>query len=111
MATDPVGSKLEKPVLRAPNGTVQDSRDYRAVGKPLYDPGEIRVPTFLAHAEWDADLPSYMLYAYFEKLTNVPYKRYVEIGEGTHSIIMEKNRMQLFREVQHFLDEDIKPNM
>lgn len=111
LATDPVGSKLEKPVLRAPNGTVQDSRDYWAVGKPLYDPGEIRVPTFLAHAEWDADLPSYMLHAYFEQLTNVPYKRYVEIGEGTHSVIMEKNRMQLFREVQLFLDEDIKPNM
>ena len=34
-------------------------------GKPLYDPAGIRVPTFLAHAEWDADLPSYMLYAYF----------------------------------------------
>jgi len=25
--------------------------------------------------------------------------------DGTHSIIMEKNRMQLFREVQLFLDE------
>jgi len=29
----------------------------------------------------------------------------VIIGEGTHSLIMEKNRMQLFREVQLFLDE------
>jgi hypothetical protein len=29
----------------------------------------------------------------------------MEIGEGTHSIIMEKNRMQLFTEVQQFLDE------
>ena len=26
-------------------------------------------------------------------------------GEGTHSVLMEKNRMQLFREVQLFLDE------
>ena len=111
LATDPVGSKLENPVLRAPNGTVQDSRDYWSVGKPLYDPGQIRVPTFLAHAEWDADLPSHMLHAYFAKLTNVPYKRYVEIGEGTHTIIMEKNRMQLFQAVQQFLDEEIKPDM
>jgi hypothetical protein len=38
----------------------------------------------------------YVQYAYFEKLTNAPYKRYVEIGEGTHTVIMEKNRMQLF---------------
>ncbi len=104
-ATDPVGAKQTPPVLRAPNGTVQDNRDYWYVGKPLYDPADIRVPTFLAHAEWDADLPSYMLYAYFEKLTNAPYKRYVQIGEGTHTIIMEKNRMQFFREIMNFLDE------
>ena len=38
-------------------------------------------------------------------LTGAPYKRYVEIGEGTHTVIMEKNRMSLFREVQLFLDE------
>jgi pimeloyl-ACP methyl ester carboxylesterase len=111
LATDPEGSKQNPPVLRAPNGTVQDSRDYWSAGKPLYDPGMIRVPTFLAHAEWDADLPSYMLYAYFAKLTNAPYKRYVQIGEGTHTVIMEKNRMQLFQAVQQFLDEDVKPGM
>lgn len=109
-ATDPVGSKQTPPVLRAPNGTVQDDREFWGAGKAQYDPAGIRVPTFLAHAEWDADLPSYMLYAYFAKLTNVPYKRYVEIGEGTHTIIMEKNRMQLFQAVQQFLDEKLKPN-
>ena len=46
---------------------------------------------------------------HFAKLTNAPYKRYVEIGEGTHTVIMEKNRMQLFQAVQQFLDEDLKP--
>lgn len=111
LATDPVGSKANPPVLRAPNGTVQDTRDYWAAGKPLYDPSQIRVPTFLAHAEWDADLPSGMLYAYFSKLTNAPYKRYVQIGEGTHTVLMEKNRMQLFGAVQQFLDEDFQPGM
>jgi pimeloyl-ACP methyl ester carboxylesterase len=110
-ATDPVGAKQSPPVLRAPNGVTQDGREYWSSGKPLYDPGQIRVPTFLAHAEWDRDLPSYMLYAYFEKLTNAPYKRYVEIGEGTHTVIMEKNRMQLFQAVQQFLDEDLKPDL
>lgn len=108
-ATDPVGSKQTPQVLRAPNGVVLDSREFWNAGKPLYDPGEIRVPTFIAHAEWDADLPSYMLYAYFDKLTNTPYKRYVQIGEGTHTVIMEKNRMQLFQAVQQFLDERFTP--
>jgi len=109
-ATDPVGAKQTPPVLRAPNGVVLDGREFWSAGKPLYDPGLIRVPTFIAHAEWDADLPSYMLYAYFEKLTNTPYKRYVQIGEGTHTVIMEKNRMQLFTTVQQFLDERFAPN-
>jgi pimeloyl-ACP methyl ester carboxylesterase len=108
-ATDPVGAKQSPPVLRAPNGVVLDGREHWSAGKPLYDPGQIRVPTFLAHAEWDQDTPNYMLYAYFEKLTGAPYKRYVQIGEGTHTVIMEKNRMQLFHAVQQFLDEDLSP--
>jgi len=108
-ATDPVGAARTPPVLRAPNGVVADGREFWSAGRPLYDPADIRVPTFLAHAEWDADLPSYMLYAYFEKLANAPYKRYVQIGEGTHTVIMEKNRMQLFQAVQQFLDEKVKP--
>jgi pimeloyl-ACP methyl ester carboxylesterase len=108
-ATDPVGAKQTPPVLRAPNGVAQDGREYWSAGKILYDPAGIRVPTFLAHAEWDADLPNYMLYEYFAKLINAPYKRYVQIGEGTHSVIMEKNRMQLFQAVQQFLDERLTP--
>jgi pimeloyl-ACP methyl ester carboxylesterase len=105
LATDPIGEKQTPPVVRAPNGTLRDTREFWEAGKPLFDPADIRVPTFLAHAEWDADTPSYMLYALFGKLTNVPYKRYVQIGEGTHFIMMEKNRMQLFEAVEQFLDE------
>lgn len=107
-ASDPQGAKQTPPVVRAPNGVVQDIGEFWAAGKAQYDPGDIRVPTFLAHAEWDADTPSYMLYAYFAKLTQAPYKRYVEIGEGTHNVMLEKNRMQLFQEVQQFLDGSLK---
>jgi pimeloyl-ACP methyl ester carboxylesterase len=104
-ATDPVGAAHTPPVLRAPNGVMADSRDFWNRGNPLYDPADIRVPTMVAHAEWDADLPNSMFYAYFAKLVNTPYKRAVQIGEGTHTVLLEKNRMQLFREVQQFLDE------
>ena len=82
-ATDPAGAKQTPPVLRAPNGVLQDFRTYWIAGKPQYDPADIRVPTFLIHAEWDADLPSDQARGYFAKLTNAPYKRYVEIGEGS----------------------------
>ncbi len=104
-ATDPVGAKQTPPVLRAPNGTVIDTREFWSAGKPVYDPSKITVPTMLVHAEWDADIPTPITAAYFLQLKNAPYKRWVEIGEGTHTVIMEKNRMQLFREVQLFLDE------
>jgi pimeloyl-ACP methyl ester carboxylesterase len=104
-ASDPESSKQNPPLLRAPNGVLADVRAYWLAGKPQYDPANIKVPTLLIHAEWDADLPSYQAQAYFTKLTNAPYKRFVELGEGTHTIIMEKNRMQFFREVAGFLDE------
>ncbi len=107
-ASDPEGAKQTPPVVRAPNGVVQDIVEFWAAGKAQYDPADIRVPTFLAHAEWDADTPSGMLYAYFARLIHAPYKRYVEIGEGTHHVMMEKNRMQLFQEVQQFLDGSLK---
>ncbi|HYR19952.1 MAG TPA: alpha/beta fold hydrolase, partial [Myxococcales bacterium] len=37
-ATDPVGSKQDPPVLRAPNGTLRDTKEYWSSGKPYYDP-------------------------------------------------------------------------
>jgi hypothetical protein len=39
---------------------------------------------------------------YFTKLTNAPYKRFVELGEGTHTVMLEKNRMQFFHEILDF---------
>jgi len=105
LATDPVGSKQDPPVLRAPNGTLRDTKEYWSSGKPYYDPALIKVPVLIVHAEWDQDLPNPMPREVFARLTSAPYRRLVEIGEGTHTVIMEKNRDQLFNEVKLFLDE------
>ncbi|PRY96322.1 pimeloyl-ACP methyl ester carboxylesterase [Jezberella montanilacus] len=107
--TDPWGKTQSPKKLRATNGTVQDSREFWSAGKALYEPKNIRVPVMLVHAEWDADLPSYMMQEYFTKLENAPYKEMLEISEGTHTIIMEKNRMLMFTGVQQFLDHTFKP--
>jgi pimeloyl-ACP methyl ester carboxylesterase len=104
-ATDPIGASQTSPVLRAPNGTLQDTRDFWSSGKPYYDPGKVTVPTLIVHAEWDADNPSALALGIYAQIKHAPWKRLVEIGEGTHTVLMEKNRMQLFREVQLFLDE------
>ena len=105
-ATDPESSKQNPPMLRAPNGVVEDSANTWSAGKALYDPGKITVPTLLLHAEWDADLPSYQAQGYFAQLKNTPYKRLIELSEGTHTVMMEKNRMQFFHELMGFLDEE-----
>ena len=105
LATDPVGSTMNPPKLRAGNGVRAEFANYWGAGKPFYDPGKITVPTLLIHAEWDADLPTYMAEAYFAKLTSAPYKRFVQLGEGTHTVMLEKNRMQFFHEILGFLNE------
>ena len=103
LATDPWGSKQTPPVIRAPNGVFAE---LQTPGEwiPPYDPAAIKAPTLLIKAEWDADTPSYMAQTLFPLLVNASQKQYVEIGEGTHSVMLERNRMQLFRTVQGFLD-------
>jgi pimeloyl-ACP methyl ester carboxylesterase len=105
-ATDPEAAKQSPPMLRAPNGVFEDNTNYWGAGKAQYDPGKITVPTLILHAEWDADLPSYLAQNYFAQLKNTPYKRMIELSEGTHTVMMEKNRMQFFRELMGFLDEE-----
>ena len=84
---------------------MQDSADYWSAGKAYYDPAKITVPTLLVLAEWDRDTPPYMAQTLFPLLVNAPGKRFVMLAEGTHGIIMEKNRLKLFEAVQAFLDE------
>jgi pimeloyl-ACP methyl ester carboxylesterase len=104
-ATDPVGAQKSPPVLRAPNGSLQDGVEFWSAGKPYYDPAKITAPVLLVHGEWDSDTPRYMSQTLFPLLVSSPGKRYVELPEGTHVIYMEKNRLMLFEAVQAFLDE------
>jgi len=97
LASDPVGSKQEPPVLRSSAGVFQDIRIYCDAGKPYYNPQRIKNPTLLVVAEWEQAAPSQGAQALFHKLPSGPNKRFVEIGEGTYIVMREKNRMQLFR--------------
>jgi pimeloyl-ACP methyl ester carboxylesterase len=107
LATDPDGAKQNPPVVRAPNGVLKDIVEYWGAGKATWEPEKIRVPTFVILAEWDQDTPLYMAQEVFARLVNAPYKRYVVIGEGTHAVALEKNRMHLMNQVQGFLDEPL----
>jgi pimeloyl-ACP methyl ester carboxylesterase len=105
IATDPEGAKQTPPVVRTPNGIFADSQDYWLAGKPLWEPSEVVVPTFVVVGEWDGQTPVARAQAVFSKLVNAPERRFAQIGEATHIVFLEKNRMQLYREVQTFLDE------
>ena len=105
-ATDPESAKQN--MLRAPNGVIQDGLEFFGAGKAYYEPAKITVPTLLVVAEWDRDTPPYMAQTLFPLLVNSPGKRLVMLAEGTHTIIMERNRLKLFEAVQSFLDEASK---
>jgi hypothetical protein len=47
----------------------------------------------------------FMRQGLFPLLSNAPGKRYVELGGGSHTIMVEKNRLELFKAVQSFLDD------
>ncbi len=101
-ATDPTAAASGS--LRAPNGVSLDFQRYWSAGKPTYDPAAITAPTLLIQAEWDQDTPPQRSIGLFPALTHAASKAYVLIGEGTHSVMMERNRLQLFGAVQAFLE-------
>ncbi len=91
--------------IRAPNGVVQDGQEYWQAGKPVYDPAQISVPTLVTVGEMDRDTPVYMAQTLFPLLTGAPWRRLAVLSGGTHTILMERHRMLLFRSVQQFLEE------
>jgi pimeloyl-ACP methyl ester carboxylesterase len=105
LATDPQASAGTAPLMRAVNGPILDIREYWAAGKALYDASAIRVPVLLVHAEWDRDVPISSAQDLFLSLKHARYRRWVEIGEGTHMILLEKNRLQAFDAINQFLSE------
>ena len=104
-ATDPEGMRRNPAALRAPNGVLADSAEYWQSGRPFWDPAKVTVPTLLVVAEWDRDTPPSMATTIFPLLTASPGKRCVILGEGTHTMLMERNRGALFQAVQVFLEE------
>ncbi|PZD97120.1 alpha/beta hydrolase [Paenibacillus sambharensis] len=109
LASDPKAKAVHPGHIRAANGPIQDIREYWAAGKAFYEPGSITVPVLLVHAEWDIDVPLELAQHFFTSLTGAAYRRWVEIGEGTHMVLLEKNRLQAFQAIQAFLDEEYSP--
>lgn len=106
MATDPLASTFNPVAVRAPNGIQLDNSAFWGSGIAPYNISLITSPTLVIRGDWDVDLPLTMAQNYYANLTNVPYKRFVQVSEGTHTLLLEKNRMELFQHVQLFLDQE-----
>ena len=108
LASDPLGAMQDPPVLRSPAGVRQDLHDLWGAGKPTYDPGAISAPTLLVTGFWDQVTPPDQAQGVFDALASKT-KRFVQVGAATHLLMLEKNRLQLFEEVQLFLDQRLAP--
>ena len=73
-------------MLRAPNGVVK-THELLSAGAQ-YDPGKITVPTFLLHAEWDADY-RVIWRGGITQLRARPTNAW-SVSEGTHTVMMER---------------------
>ncbi len=67
------------------------------------------MPTLLLHGEWDADVPIDLAFAFFGQLSGAPTRIWVEIGEGSHMLLLEKNRLAAFTAIRDFFRSDLMP--
>lgn len=102
LAADP---EAEPDTLRAPNGVVEDARNTWNIGKEPYDPSRIRCPVLVIVGELDPDTQPHLAIRLFPRFTGAAWRRLTVVSGGTHAIMMEANRMLLFRSVQQFLEE------
>lgn len=98
LASDPTPPKPD--TIRRPMGPLVDLY-YIWTSRPIYDASKIQAPTLLVRGDRDefAD-PTFI-----DRLTGAADRREVIVGDATHWLIYERNRGQLLRAVQAFLDE------
>jgi hypothetical protein len=73
--------------------------------EPISRTGEHAADTALQVVrEWDIDVPIDLALAYFGELRGAPYRQWVEIGQATHMLLLEKNRPFAFNAIRDFYD-------
>ncbi|KPX66122.1 alpha/beta fold hydrolase [Pseudomonas syringae] len=93
----------QKNMIKVPGGFAQDI--YDAWHGVYWDPATITVPVLITRGDYDHVLTTAAdidwLYTH---LSNASSKRYVLIDKGTHAMLFEKKRFELYREVRVFLE-------
>jgi len=103
-ASDPSSKQRTPESIQLPSGPYIDWHEIHA-GRSLFDPARIKAPTMIVRGSAEEMISSEAADDLLQKLTGAPYKRRLDIGDSTHFALLEKNRLQLYREVQAFLEE------
>lgn len=103
VATDPASADHDPPRLRSPAGVVKDVVEHWLQDKPTYDPGKIMAPTLVIVGEWDQETTTGQGWEVFTRLEAAAEKRYVVVGQSSHTIWLEDNRHQLYGSLAEFL--------
>lgn len=90
-------------LLRAPTGVMKDYSQCRETGADWYDPSLIRSPVLIIVGDRDVETTPAQGQRLFERLTHAQTKQITVIGQGTHSLLLEKHRHQLHAGVSNFL--------
>ncbi|HEY8188214.1 MAG TPA: alpha/beta fold hydrolase [Pyrinomonadaceae bacterium] len=101
--SDPTSRTRTPPSVQVPGGPDADATD-AWTGKFPYDPAKIKSPTLIIRGEWETITRDEDAHWLFRALTSAPIKRDVLINRATHLMHLEKNRYQVYREVEVFLE-------
>src|SRR5215471_3845313 len=104
-----MGRTLSRPRPRTPLGPFSDI--IKAWHRQLaYDPASVRSPVAIIRGEWDGLMLDDDARWLFDAFTQVPVKRDIKIGRGTHLMHLECMRLGLWRESINFLrGDDVAP--
>lgn len=92
-------------MLRAPTGVMKDYAQCRESGQDWYDPSLIRCPVFIIVGELDQETTPAQGQQLLSRLTGTASSTLTVVDQGTHSLLLERNRHQLHGAVQAFLQD------
>lgn len=89
-------------VLRIPAGCIADIHDANA-GKYPYRQRDVTVPVFVVYGNYDAVVNDAGGIAFLAEFTSSPLKWRLRIDDGTHVMLLERNRRSLYQSVAAFI--------
>ena len=101
---DPASAARDPKTFRAPNGTLVDLF-CAYTGRPVFDASQITVPTLLVRGDHDDTSSRIGSLKLFDQIS-AQTKSYVEVGNGAHFVILERQAPSVHGAVASFLSQN-----